>query len=93
MRLRQSHRDALIAAGYLQTRWVSVHGSDARNWNRLYPELTNTAIGKTRYTITFNGARPHELQITARKTDIDEFERKLHALEADAAKPHTASFH
>jgi hypothetical protein len=95
MTLRQRHQDALIVAGYFETRWVSVldQGLDARSWKRLYPQSTNTVIGKTRYTITFNGARPHELRITARKSDIDDFERKLHALEADAAKPHAASFH
>jgi hypothetical protein len=77
---QQEHQDALVASSYFERRWVWIPDSslDARDWKKLCPELTNTVIAKTPYTMTFNGRRPHELEITARKDEIDEFERTLH---------------
>jgi hypothetical protein len=76
------HQDALVAAGYYEERWVDVPNRtfDARFWKMIYPELMTTAVGRTRYAITFNGKRPHELRVVSTKSEIDEFERILNSL-------------
>lgn len=73
----ESEQQALIKLGYYERRWIWV----PTRWNDLqHPTLKGTTVGKTRFAICGDRARPDEVRVTARPRDIDEYAQRLRTL-------------
>lgn len=79
----EREQQALIAVGYYERRWVAI---PTNTWVK-FSSLTNTVVANTPFTFHGVSSRPWEVRLTARPSEITEFEQALRALSMMTNQP------